>query len=229
MNRPLESWSTSATCFATSKGLCIGSTTTARAQGDAPGVRGEKGKDREGLPVAFAPVRRMHPPRNEDVSRLHLRRQHHVRAEPQRVQFERLGALGHLEKGVRGGVLATHDQGAAVFHRGPLRAETGGESGRAGTIARNARALTRWRAARDRDPSGQSEGCDVPGPGGLRSPGCRRREAGRSAGCRHAYPYPRRMAAAVLEDGLLQVHMCSTGFRGPGSRPSDRFRPKPGW
>ena len=28
MNRPPESWSTSATCFATSKGLCIGSTTT---------------------------------------------------------------------------------------------------------------------------------------------------------------------------------------------------------
>ncbi len=37
------------------------------------------------------------------------------------------------------------------------------------------------------------------------------------------------MAAAALEDGLLQVHMYSTGFRGSGSRPFDRFRPKSGW
>ena len=103
---------------------------------------GEKREHREGLPVAFAPVRWVHPPGNEDVARLHLRREHHVRAEPQRVQFERLGALRHLEKGVRGGVLATHDQGAAVFHRGSLQGGGEFESRSVGTIARNAESLS---------------------------------------------------------------------------------------
>ena len=93
----------------------------ARAQPDAPGVGGEEGEHGEGLPVAFAPVRRVHPAGNQDVARALLRRENHVGAEEQRVQLERLGALGDPDEGVRGGVLTTHDQGAAEFHREPLR------------------------------------------------------------------------------------------------------------
>ena len=130
----------------------------ARAQGDAPGTRGQKRKHGEGLPVAFAPVRRVWTAGNEDIARLHLRREHHVRAEPQRIHLERLATLGDFDERIRGGVLATHDEGETVFHGEPLQG-VGGGSWCVQTIARNTRVLTGRRLFRGTIPSSAVPGC----------------------------------------------------------------------